>query len=235
MKSTCYLFVVMLLIIFAFNSCSKDDTPTSSNNGGGTSEVTFTDIDSNVYHEVKIGDQIWMKENLKTTRYRNGTFVSANLNNTSWQTNITGACADFSNDPPISVVYGKLYNWYAVTNPLGLCPVNWHAPSDSEFTVLINYLGGDSIAGGKSKEIGLSHWAAPNVGATNSSAFTGLPSGDRNPLGDYINIYSVGFWWTTTRDSIQGAYFRSLNSNNDDFVRGNYKETYGFSVRCIKD
>ncbi len=228
------LFIVVITILFFF-SCSDDETPAISSNGGGTSEVTFTDIDGNVYHEVKIGNQTWMKENLKTTRYRNGVDITTNLSSVDWQSNITGACADYNNDPPITVVYGKLYNWYAVANPLGLCPVNWHVPSDSEWTELANYLGGDSIAGGKLKEIGVSHWATPNTNATNSSSFTGLPGGYRLPTGAYYNIYAVGFWWSATQDSLTGAYFRSLNSSNDDLFRNSYKETYGFSLRCVKD
>jgi len=228
-------FLILGLALVCFLGCSDDDNPSISNNGGGNSEVTFNDIDGNVYHEVKIGNQTWMKENLKTTRYRNGAYVKTNLNDIEWQTNVTGACADYNNDPPITVVYGKLYNWFAVTNPLGLCPTNWHTPSDSEWTELANYLGGDSIAGGKMKEIGLSHWAIPNVDATNSSEFTGLPGGYRLPTGPYFNIYSVGFWWSATQDSLTGAYFRTLNTSSNDLGRNNFKETYGFSVRCVKD
>ena len=227
--------LILVLALFCFLGCSDDDTPNISNNGGGNSEVTFTDIDGNIYHEVKIGNQTWMKENLKTTRYRNGVYLATNLSDIEWQTNITGACADYNNDPPITVVYGKLYNWFAVNNPFGLCPVNWHAPSDSEWTVLSNYLGGDSIAGGKMKEIGLSHWAIPNANASDSSGFKGLPGGYRLPTGAYFNIYSVGFWWTATQDSLTGSYFRTLNSSNDNLDRNNFKETYGFSVRCVKD
>ena len=227
--------ILAAFVFLMITSCSKDDSPSPSSNGGGNPEVTFTDIDGNIYHEVKIGNQTWMKENLKTTRYRNGVDIFTNLNDLAWQANVTGACADYNNDPPITVVYGKLYNWYAVTNPLGLCPVNWHAPSDSEWTELANYLGGDSIAGGKMKEIGLSHWASPNINASDSSGFKGLPGGYRLPTGAYYNIYTVGFWWTTTQDSLTGAYYRSLNCSNDDLYRGSFKETYGFSVRCIKD
>jgi hypothetical protein len=235
MKSIYSRLAVLLLVIVSFYSCSDDDTPTTSNNGNGNSEVTFTDIDGNIYHEVKIGNQTWMKENLKTTRYRNGAYVKTNLNDTAWQMNVTGACSDYNNDPPITVVYGKLYNWYAATNSLGLCPTNWHLPSDSEWTELANYLGGDSIAGGKMKEIGLSHWASPNVDATNSSNFTGLPGGYRLPTGAYFNIYAVGFWWSATQDSLTGAYFRTLNNLNNDLGRNSFKEKYGFSVRCVKD
>jgi uncharacterized protein (TIGR02145 family) len=231
LKVSFLLTMTMICLV----ACSDDDSPTISNSGGGTSEVTFTDIDGNVYHEVKIGTQTWMKENLKTTRYRNGAYLSTNLSDIDWQTNITGACADYNNDPPITVVYGKLYNWYATTNPLGLCPTNWHVPSDSEWTVMANYLGGDSIAGGKMKEIGLTHWSAPNFSASDSSGFKGLPGGYRLPTGAYYNIYAVGFWWSSTQDSLTGAYFRSLNYLNDDCFRNSYKETYGFSVRCIKD
>ncbi|MFM7016845.1 MAG: fibrobacter succinogenes major paralogous domain-containing protein [Bacteroidota bacterium] len=226
--------VIFALVLFCLLGCSDDDPITSSNNVG-SSLPTFTDIDGNVYHAVKIGTQTWMQENLKTTRFKNGSYLKSNLSDTAWQVNVTGACADYNNDPPISTVFGKLYNWYAVTNPLGLCPSGWHSPSDAEWTTLINYLGGDSIAGAKLKEVGLSHWSSPNVGATDSVGFKGLPGGYRLSLGGYFNIYALGFWWSATQDSLTGAYLRTLSATNERIDRYNYKETYGFSVKCIKD
>ena len=92
--------ILVVFILLIITSCSKDDSPSTSSNGGGNPEVTFTDIDGNIYHEVKIGNQTWMKENLKTTRYRNGVDIFTNLNDLAWQANVTGACADYNNDPP---------------------------------------------------------------------------------------------------------------------------------------
>jgi len=201
-------------------------------NPGGS---TVTDVDGNVYSTVVIGTQEWMQENLKTTRYKNGSNIPTNLTDAQWQATTSGACADYNNDPTNTTVYGKLYNWYAVSDPQGLCPTNWHVPSDAEWDNLVNYLGGDTIAGGAMKEIGLTHWATPNTGATNSSGFTGLPGGLRLNVGTYYSIGNYGYWWSATQYSTTNAYNRNLNYYNSPVNRGNNDKTYGFSVRCVRD
>jgi uncharacterized protein (TIGR02145 family) len=135
---------------------------------------TVTDIDGNVYNTVTIGTQCWMAENLKTTRYNDGTAILTGLSNADWQITTSGAYAIYNNDPANNTTYGKLYNIYAVkTNKLA--PAGWHVPTYTEWTTLTTYLGGEAVAGGKMKATTL--WSSPNTGATNSSGFTGLPAG----------------------------------------------------------
>jgi uncharacterized protein (TIGR02145 family) len=196
---------------------------------------TVTDIDGNVYSTVVIGTQEWMQENLKTTHYKNGAVIPNNLTNAQWQATSSGTCADYNNDSTNTAVYGKLYNWYAVADPQGLCPTNWHAPTDAEWDVLFNYLGGDTIAGGAMKEIGTTHWDSPNTGATNSSGFTGLPGGHREINGLCYNIGSYGYWWSSTQSSITFAHARTLTYFLSNITNYDNKMTYGFSVRCVKD
>jgi uncharacterized protein (TIGR02145 family) len=200
-------------------------------NSGGS---TVTDIDGNVYSTVVIGTQEWMQENLKTTHYKNGAAISTNLTNAQWQATTNGACVDYDNNPANNTVYGKLYNWYAVADPQGLCPTNWHVPSDAEWDTLVNYLGGDTIAGGAMKEIGTTHWANPNIGATNSSGFTGLPGGGSSG-GTGNGIGSSGYWWSATQSSTTNAYYQLLDYANSLVVSNYDRKTFGFSVRCVKD
>lgn len=131
---------------------------------------------------------------------------------------------------------GKLYNWYAVTDPRGLAPEGWHVPSDAEWTTLTTFLGGEYVAGGKMKEAGTAHWLAPNGGATNSSGFTGLPGGYRNSYGTFYTIGNYGYWWSSTEPTTYDAWYRYLAYDGGDVGRGfgNVKP-YGFSVRCLRD
>ena len=195
----------------------------------------FVDIDGNIYDTIAIGTQVWMKQNLKVAKYRNGDSIPTGLSNTTWQSATSGAYATYNYQTVNDSIYGKLYNWYAVADPRGLCPTNWHVPSDQEWTTLENYLGGRSVAGGKMKEVGLTHWASPNTGATNSSGFTGLPGGIRNNVGTYGLIGNYGFWWSATQSSTTNAYYRYLYPNLSSVGRQNVSKGSGFSVRCIKD
>jgi len=229
-------------------------TITTTGGGGGSSNgcvggpATVTDIDGNVYNVVSIGNQCWMKENLKTTHYKNGVAIPNNLTDAQWQATTSGACADYNNDPTNTTVYGKLYNGYAVADPQGLCPTGWHEPEDWEWNILVKAIDPNadttcigcnqsSLAGGAMKEIGLAHWASPNTGATNSSGFTGLPGGYRGSTGacNYIGYY--GYWWSATQSSATSAYNRYLYFNNSNVpsYSFNYYKTYGFSVRCVRD
>lgn len=195
-----------------------------------SSGIIVTDIDGNVYHTVIIGTQTWMVENLKTTRYRNGAVIPNVTDNASWAALTTGACCDYNNTPSNSVTYGKLYNWYAVNDSRNIAPAGWHVPTDAEWTTLTNYLGGESVAGGKLKETGTAHWTAPNTGATNETGFTALPGGRR---GYYMG--SNGNWWTSTEENSASAWIESVGYNYTDVSRYRLSKQGGLSVRCIKD
>jgi uncharacterized protein (TIGR02145 family) len=195
--------------------------------------LTVIDIDGNVYDVVKIGNQCWMKENLKTSKYNDGANIPTGLSDAMWQSTTSGAYAIYDNNVDLNNFYGKLYNWYAV-NTGKLCPVGWHIPSDAEWTILTDFLGGEEVAGGKMKST--TGWQAPNTGATNSSGFTGLPGGYRTQ--DDGGIYDIGyggFWWSSTEYVTSSAWSQYLHWNFNYSYRYNTYRADGLSCRCIKD
>ncbi len=208
------------------------DIPTSNKT------ITFsftacTDFDNNNYATVKIGNQIWMAENLKTTHYKNGAAIPNITDNATWAGLITGARCYYNNDSTIyASTYGALYNCYTV-NTSNLCPTGWHVPTDAEWTTLTTYLGGESQAGGKLKATTL--WNSPNAGATNETGFTALPGGCHYFTGTYSNIGNYGYWWSSTVYGTSGAWSRYMGYSYSDAIRGNDFKTYGFSVRCLRD
>ncbi|MCX6322234.1 MAG: fibrobacter succinogenes major paralogous domain-containing protein [Bacteroidia bacterium] len=207
---------------------------------------TVTDIDGNIYNTVTIGTQVWMKENLKTTKYNDGTAIPNITVNATWANSNTGAYGDYNNTPANSTTYGRLYNWYAVDNNAAtkvasnggknVCPTSWHVPSDAEWTTLTNFLGGETGAGGKLKETGTTHWTTPNMGATNSSGFSALPGGSRYHYdGTCQDIGIYGYWWSSTKYLVTFAWYRSMYYNYDNVFRSYYEEQSGYSVRCVRD
>ena len=221
-------FIFFGTALLLINSCEKDDGVNNHSN-------TVSDIDGNVYHFDTIGTQIWMIENLKTSRYNDGTPIPVVPDNLYWSRLTTGAYSDYDNTPDSSKIYGKLYNWYAVNDARKLAPAGWHVPSDSEWALLLTYLGGESVAGGKLKETGTAHWNSPNVSATNESGFTALPGGRRDFNGTFYYIRQNGYFWSSTEWNTPSAYYRFMfyNTSNIDWM-ANYK-TMGFSIRCVKD
>jgi uncharacterized protein (TIGR02145 family) len=195
---------------------------------------TMSDNDGNTYKTIVIGTQTWMAENLKTTRYRNGNPITTNLSNAAWQNTSSGAYDVYNFDAANNSTYGKLYNWYAVADPRGLCPAGWHVPTDAEWTTLENFLGGASVAGVKLKSTS-TIWNSPNTGATNESGFSGLPGGLRNIFGSCYNIGNDGYWWSSTENSSTLAWSRSQGSYFGDSHRNDLSKADGLSVRCLRD
>ena len=199
----------------------------------------ISDIDGNSYKTVYIGTQQWMVENLKVTKYNDGTAIPNVTDNTLWGNNTSGAWAYYNNDAANNAKYGKLYNWYAVSPTMNgnknVCPTGWHVPTDAEWTVLIDYLGGASIAGSKMKEVGTTSWNSSNTDATNTSLFTGLPGGYRNDIGYYYDIGGYGYWWSSTKASTDDAWYRRLSDYDGVADRGNFLKGNGLSVRCLRD
>jgi uncharacterized protein (TIGR02145 family) len=195
---------------------------------------TVTDIDGNVYKTVTIGSQCWLRENLKTTKYNDGTAIPMVTDNTVWSNLSTPGYCWYNNDAVTNKsTYGALYNWYTV-NTGKLCPTGWHIPADAEWTVLTTYLGGESVAGGKLKETGTSHWLSPNTGATNTTGFTAVPGSYRYFNGTFFNFGIFGYWWSSTEVTSTEAMYHVMR--NDDTVAQsvyNYKQD-GISVRCVK-
>lgn len=238
------LTLLLLSCAVFIASCKKDDD--NKNDGGGNNntsscsggQTTVTDIDGNVYNVVTIGNQCWMKENLKTTRYRNGDLIPLGLSDTQWENTNSGACDFYNNNAQYNNPYGKLYNGYAMADQRGLCPTGWHVASENDWNSMVNILGGDNIAGGKMKLVGdlqsgTGFWQAPNTGATNSSGFSGPPGGYRNPNGSYSQIGNQGYWWTPSSTNFGAIIFLEYNSGNATV--GGAVPNVGFSVRCVKD
>ncbi|MBV5313662.1 MAG: hypothetical protein JZU47_10225 [Prolixibacteraceae bacterium] len=194
-----------------------------------------TDADGNVYPTIKIGNQIWMAENLKTTKYNDGTTIPNVTDNTTWAALKTGAYCYYNNDAiNYKATYGTLYNWYAV-NTNRLCPAGWHVPTDSEWTTLTTYIGGESVAGGKLKGTGTTHWLTPNTGATNEVGFTALPAGYRGSNGTFYYIGYGGYWWSSTEYLTNYVWHWYVFYSDSGVRRYGYTKEHGFSVRCVRD
>jgi uncharacterized protein (TIGR02145 family) len=195
----------------------------------------FTDIEGNVYNSVKIGTQVWMKENLKTTTYNDKTLIPNETDDNTWWLLTSPAYCCYNNSIAYKDTYGALYNWYTVsTNKL--CPTGWHVPNDTEWNTLVTYLGGEDIAGGKMKETGiLTYWFSPNTGATNESGFTALGSGQRGYSGGFASIRNAALWWSTTETDATNASFCIIFYDNTNVDIWSFEKTRGCSVRCVKD
>jgi uncharacterized protein (TIGR02145 family) len=208
---------------------------------GSACGSTVTDVDGNAYSTVLIGSQCWLGENLKTEHYRNGDPIPSGLNATDWQNTTSGASTIPGNNPFNISQYGLLYNWFAVVDSRGLCPVGWHVPSDAEFTQLTSLFGGETLAGGPLKQTGTlgtftGLWQAPNTGATDGSGFTAIPAGYRTFSGTHSFINFNSYQWTNTgAPSTTTAYFRQLYHNQVFVTRGDFLKNHGMSVRCLQD
>ncbi|MBT3839662.1 MAG: hypothetical protein HOF50_06980, partial [Candidatus Marinimicrobia bacterium] len=146
------------------------------------------------------------------------------------------AYAVYDNNETHADTYGYLYNWYAVDDSRNIAPDGWHVPTDDEWTTLTDYLGGTSVAGGKMKETGTSHWNSPNTGATNESGFTAFPGGYRDiNNGNYYVIGSNGWFWSSSEFNSYRAWLRLLRYDSSGVYRGYDDKEDGCSVRCVRD
>ncbi len=194
-----------------------------------------SDIDGNSYNVIKIGNQVWMDSNLKTTRYNDGTPIPLVTDLTAWSALDTPGYCWYDNDSATYArTYGAFYNWYAV-NTGKLCPEGWHVPTDGEWTILTDYLGGAVVAGKKLKETGTEHWASPNTEATNESGFTALPAGYRFEAGGFEEIGQGARFWSSTMYITHLAWNRVLYSDSDEVFRFSFTMRNGYSVRCLRD
>ena len=195
--------------------------------------VSFYDTrDGQSYETVQIGEQCWMAQNLA---YLPEVSPSSQGNNTDhyyYVYNYQGSDVTEAKATADYQTYGVLYNW---PSSLDVCPDDWHLPADAEWTVLTTYLGGEGVAGGKMKETGTSHWNSPNIGATNSSGFTGLPGGYRLTSGPFSSVGDYGYFWSSTENSPTNAWYRDLSYGSDFANSYNFTKGYGFSVRCVRD
>lgn len=200
---------------------------------------TVKDIDGNSYRTVKIGDQWWMSENMKTTKFNDGAMIPQIEQNSEWlntAANHIPAFSYYNNDTGNKETYGALYNWAAAGNDK-LCPAGWHVPDESEILKLSLFIDPESangyysgIAGGALKEKGSAHWTEPNTGATDEFSFTALPGGKRDVQGNFVNLGTSGSWW-----SDKGLASYSMSYDNTSLLFSEGGNEYGRSVRCVKD
>jgi uncharacterized protein (TIGR02145 family) len=225
-----FVFLAMFLIVGCNDNSTNNPDPT-------VSDSVFTDIrDGRKYGIVKINTQVWMSENLHVSKYRNGDTIRHARTFDEWfdaDRKQEGAWCYYDNDPKNGEKYGKLYNWYCVKDARGLAPAGYHVPSDAEWTVLTNFLGGEDLAGQKMKST--TGWSNNGHG-TNSSGFNGLPGGSRIEGGNFLNITDGGSWWSSSEESDGYAWNRNLDYYDETKVNRNTFNNYdGLSVRCLRD
>ena len=199
-------------------------------------EDPVVDQDGNQYMTIRIGEQVWMAENLKTTKYSDGSAIPLVTDNASWSHRTSPAYCWYNNDAnTYKDTYGAMYNWYTV-NTGKLCPTGWHVPTGAEWNALYTALGGYLVAGGKLKETGTSHWQSPNTGATNESNFTGLPGGIRSySAGTFDYVGQFGNWWRRDQSSSTNCIVQRLSYGYAKVIFSDSSKSTGYSVRCVKD
>jgi len=236
------LLIIGLLLLPLVVNCAKNSTGADSNTILDTN--TITDADGNVYTTVCIGTQIWTGENLRTTRYNDGTSIPLAADSSLWRFRTTPAYCWYDNETSLNPrnSYGGLYNWFAVKTGK-LAPSGWHVSTNADWDTLIAFLGGDSVAGGKLKEYGYYHWYSwnnENVWASDEYGFTALPGGCRDSWGKFYNRSSRGYWWAASMndteycyaiDCSSGAVYRGKSSS----IADDDEACDGFSVRLVKD
>lgn len=202
---------------------------------------TVTDIDGNIYITVKIGAQWWMAENLKVTHYRSGQAIPNVTDTLEWVNLSSSAYCNYDNDVNNVTTYGRLYNWYALDDNRNIAPAGWHVPTDAEWQILVDYLGGDAVAGGKMKATGTVQsgdglWYGPNEGATNESGFSALPGGYRSSNdGNCYELVGGAYFWSATEGGSDYAWRRGLAYYYSGVHRNYPDKRRGFSVRCVRD
>lgn len=234
------LVITLLFFVIFINSCS--DNPTSP---AEDDPVSVQDVDGNTYPVVRIGEQLWMSENLRAARYANGDSIRHVPEFQAWNGLNEGAWVLYANNSSNLNSYGKLYNWFAATDSRGICPDGWKVPSDQDWQRLEIHLGmsaqhaGYSLGRGGSENVGgkmksTSMWQDPNEGATNESGFNGRPGGRLYPTGGFSGLNGFGYWWSTTEYNPAEAYSRNLFYQNGEVYRSMLGKRNGISIRCIK-
>ena len=190
-------------------------------------------FDGYTYSTIVLGNgQQWMTENLKSSHYANGDSIPYVTDSSIWNNLLSGAQTHYNNNPQLEITMGKLYNFYTISDTRNVCPTGWHVPSASEFDALINYLGGDQIAGGSLKSN--NHWQLPNTGASNLIGFAGLPAGYRYSHA-FSHLYQHGGFWTSSEDGTTSAWTRDIHYDSETVTNGHCGKDGGLSIRCIKD
>jgi uncharacterized protein (TIGR02145 family) len=226
-------YVLLMLILAGVLGCR-----TGSDKAKSEEKEQIIDVDGNLYNTITIGDQVWMEENLKTTRYNDGTPIPMVENYDEWAELTLPAYCWYNNDSLNGVEFGALYNGYVIESEK-LCPEGWHVPTDEEWKALETAVGGADVAGGALKEAGTDFWKTPNTGASNNSGFSARPGGYRSYDGPFNLKRTYGFWWTSSLKSWYGApprfLYREIRYNGQDIRMNISEKGSGLSVRCIKN
>ena len=211
-----------LILLFSLTLSCKDDKPAPA------PPLTVTDADGNVYQTVTIGTQTWTTENLRTTKFNDGTSIANEPNGVAWNNLNTAAYCWYNNDVANKPISGALYNYYVATDPK-IAPAGWHVPSEAEWQTLVNYLGGNGLAGGKLKEVNVTSWLAPNTGATNESKFSAKGAGRRNGS-TFEFLLTKSLLWASTNSTAYILY-------NDQAVVASVQPPTqtGCSIRLLKN
>lgn len=232
--------VCLCLLLFSFNSCTKEESTPSD------CPLSVTDIDGNVYPVVQIGDDCWTARNLTTTRFADGNYLYETQSKTEWRNTDVQALkvarwCNYNNDTALGTTYGKLYNWNVASSTRGACPTGWHVPTADEVVELYDALGGKDLAGGALKASDF--WNTPNVGATNSSGFSAIASGyrDVNVTGTTPEFRLMGQWalyWTSSpepvNDTIAAMCYGAV-INGAEAIYTEHPRRGGLAIRCVKD
>lgn len=200
--------------------------------------IAVYDKSGNIYTTVKIGDQTWLKENLRTTQYNSGDEITTTFSattNISSETNPKYQWSYFNGTDPVGSGLGLLYTWHVLTDSRGVCPPGFRIPTDEDWNVLASFLGGNTVAGGKLKITGTGSWNAPNTGASNEANFNGMPGGYRLPSGTFQGIRETGLYWTTTSSDTDNAVAYSLSNQNAELGSASQNKKDGIACRCIKN
>jgi uncharacterized protein (TIGR02145 family) len=220
------LLMVIGFVIIPVNSCKKEE------------DNIIKDLDGNVYTSVIIGTQVWMVENLKTTRFSNGDVIeTTHPSRLDISAEVSPEYQWAPNGDESNIArYGRLYTGYVANDSRNVCPTGWHVPTDDEWMTLSEYLGGSAFAGGKLKEAGTTHWASPNAGATNESGFTALPSGGRP--NSFCCLGNYGYYWCSYQGGsgewVYGLLWELFYSDSETGHESNPLYS-GWSIRCLKD
>jgi uncharacterized protein (TIGR02145 family) len=235
MKKASLILASALIINILLSSCGDAFNEVNTEKEGAISKEEIIIKLSENSKEVTIGKQIWMTENLNVNIFRNGDSIPQAKTNQEWQLageNKQPAWCYYNNDPANGAKYGKLYNWYAVNDSRGLAPEGWHIPKDSEWTTLINNIGGKDLAGNKMKSS--SGWVK-NGNGTNEIGFSGFPSGFRDYPGLFESLGYGCYWWSSTVYHSEFAWYHHIYYDGGLALRHYYGFEGGNSVRCLKD
>jgi uncharacterized protein (TIGR02145 family) len=228
------------LLLVVLSSChSSNSSSKYSENAVEMDSTCIKDVDGNVYKTIKIGNQVWMQENLRVTHFRNGDPIPNLSDSAAWVDTEQAAFCNYNNDTGYVRVYGRLYNWYAASDARNICPVGWRVPHDSDYRTLDYHYGGATVSGAALKEQGLLHWKEPNAGATNESKFSALPGGHRGETAIFERMGYYAFFWNVNKyqqyNDTNYAHECSLNYSLSYFNQDWGCKNRGMSIRCIKE